>query len=86
MSTASLVIGIVTLLLSFVIWVPCLGWTSWFLWFIPIIGIVLGGMGMSADKRAGNGSGMATAGLVLSIIAFLIISVRAFVSIFTLGI
>lgn len=41
---------------------------------------------MGADKQAGKPTGMATAGLVLSIVAFLIIGVRAIVSIFTLGI
>jgi len=86
MSTAGLVLGIVSLLLGLMAWFPCMGWSSWFIWILPLIGAILGGVGMGADKQAGKPTGMATAGLVLSIVAFLIIGVRAFVSIFTLGI
>lgn len=86
MSTAGLVIGIISLLLGIMAWFPCMGWSSWFIWILPLIGCILGGIGIGADKQAGKGGGLAVAGLVLSIIAFLIIGIRAFVSIFTLGI
>lgn len=60
MAVAALVLGIVSLVLS---WVP------FFDWILGALAIIFGAIGMSAAKqRGGAGRGMAVAGLVLGII------------------
>src|SRR5688572_25826262 len=63
LGTAGLVVGIIALLFSFI---PCLG-----LWAIvpAIVGIILSAIGRKQAKRANAPTGMATGGLVCSIIA-----------------
>lgn len=63
MAVAGLVLGIVSIVLSFI---PCINWSA----ILPaIVGIVLSSVGLAQSKKTGEGKGMATAGLVLSIIA-----------------
>ena len=63
MGVVSLVFGIISLVLC---WFPVLNWVALAL---SIVGIVMGAVGMSKAKRAGESSGLATAGLVLCIVA-----------------
>jgi glycerol-3-phosphate acyltransferase PlsY len=58
MAVASLVLGIVSLLTSWL----------WFMGLVPILGIVFGVLGMKKEE----GKGMAIAGLIISIIAIVI--------------
>lgn len=63
MGIASLVIGIIAIVASFI---PCAG----FFTFIPaIVGIVLGAIGRVKLKEKNEPTGTATAGLVLNIVA-----------------
>jgi len=66
MGVASLVLGIVSIVFC---WIPCVG----NLCCIPaLIGIILGACGIGvAKKHNGEGKGVAIAGFVLSIIAFI---------------
>ena len=63
MGVVSLVFGIISLILC---WIPAINWVALVL---SVIGIVMGAVGKSKAKKSGQGSGVATAGLVLSIIA-----------------
>ena len=62
---ASMVLGIVSLVLFCWIYVsiPC-----------ALVGVILGGVGMKKSKDAGMSAGMATAGLVCSIISLAIVA------------
>ena len=63
MGIASLVIGIIAIVASFI---PCAGLFT----FIPaIVGLILGAVGRSQLKKKGEPTGVATAGLVLNILA-----------------
>ena len=63
MGVASLVIGIISIVLSFI---PCVNWFA----LVPsIVGIILGAVGLSKAKKANEPTGCATAGLVLNIIS-----------------
>ena len=69
MGVASLVIGIVSVVLGFI---PCVGQLA----FIPsIVGIILGAVGIATGKKAQPPKpiGTAIAGLVLNIIAIVVI-------------
>lgn len=69
MGIASLVIGIVSVILGFI---PCVGQIA----FVPsIVGIVLGAIGISKAKKAQppQPTGSAIAGLVLNIVAIVVI-------------
>ena len=71
MPVASLVCGILALILSFI---PCIGW--FLALILAVLGIVFGGVGITqANKSGGEGKGMSTAGLVLSILALVWIAV-----------
>ena len=63
MGVVSLVFGIISLILC---WFPVVNYIALAL---SVIGIVMGAVGKSKAKKAGQSSGVATAGLVLSIIA-----------------
>ena len=65
-SIAALVLGIASVVLAFI---PIVTWFS-----LPagIVGVVLAAMAMKGAKAAGMSSGMAIAGLVLSIIGLVI--------------
>ena len=63
MGVVSLVFGIISLILC---WIPAINWIALVL---SVIGIVMGAVGRSKAKKAGEGTGVATAGMVLSIIA-----------------
>lgn len=63
MGVASLVLGIVGLILSFI---PCVGWIALAL---TIPGVILGAIGISAAKKSGQGKGISVAGLVCSLLA-----------------
>ena len=63
MGVVSLVFGIISLVLC---WFPVL---NWFALVLSVVGIVMGAVGMGKAKRAGESSGLATAGLVLCIVA-----------------
>ena len=73
MGVAALVIGIISMILGFI---PFCGAIA----FIPaIIGIILAIVDIVKKKKAGEKKGVAIAGLVLSIIAVVVISVWSFV-------
>jgi hypothetical protein len=58
------VAGFVTGLLGLVFfWVPGLGLT------LGALGIILGGVGMSAARKVGSSNGLAVAGLILGIVS-----------------
>ena len=63
MGVVSLVFGIISLILC---WIPAINWIALVL---SVIGIVMGAVGRSKAKKAGESTGVATAGMVLSIIA-----------------
>lgn len=64
MAVAGLVLGILGLVLC---WIPFVGWLC------ALLGIILGGLGMSKAKSiAGKGKGMAIAGLICGLIGLLI--------------
>ena len=63
MGVASLVIGIVAVVLSFI---PCVNWFA----FVPaIVGLILGACGLSSAKKQNQPTGKAVAGIVLNILA-----------------
>jgi hypothetical protein len=67
MAVASLVLGIVCLVVTFI---PCIGWLA----IIPsIVGLVLGAVALKKAKNTRSPTGMAVTGLVLNIIALCII-------------
>lgn len=73
MGVASLVLGIVSLVIGFI---PFCGVIA----LIPaVVGVILGAIDFSAKKKAAQPKGMATAGLILSIIAIVIIAYYYFV-------
>jgi hypothetical protein len=63
MSVASLVLGIVSVIVAFI---PFCGW---FALAPSVVGLALGGAGFSKAKKEDSPTGMATAGIVLNIIA-----------------
>ena len=63
MGVVSLVFGIIAVI---VCWIPGINWIGLVL---SILGIVLGAVGKSSASKQGKPTGVATAGLVLSIIA-----------------
>ena len=69
MGIAALILGIVCVVLC---WIPVWNWIGIAL---GVIGIILGALGMSKAKKTGNGKGVATAGLVLSIIGVAIAAI-----------
>jgi hypothetical protein len=76
MAAASVVLGVVSLLMMFggifLTVVPGLGMVlSFGAPVVALVGAVLGGLAMSRAKQEGESSGAAIAGLILSIIAFL---------------
>jgi len=62
MGVAGLVLGILSAIGG---WIPGV---SFFAWAFGIIGIILSAIGRSSASKAGKPTGIATAGLVLSII------------------
>jgi len=66
MGVAGLILGILGAIISFV---PGGGY---FAWFIALIGIVLSAIGMSKAKKANQPAGICIAGLVLSIVGFVL--------------
>ncbi|MBQ4480830.1 MAG: hypothetical protein IJJ33_08750 [Victivallales bacterium] len=67
MGVASLVIGIIAVILGFI---PCVGQFA----FIPaVLGIILGAVGIASAKKNNQPKGTAVAGLVLNIIAVAVI-------------
>ena len=82
MGIVSLVFGILLIIMAVTAWLPCLGWTNWFLWIIPLIFIIISAVAIGVDKEH---RGMAIAGLVLSILAFISCLVRGFIAIFLAG-
>jgi steroid 5-alpha reductase family enzyme len=72
-AVASLVLGIIAFILSFI---PCIGIFA----IVPaILGIIFGIVGMSSAKKTGQGKGMAVAGLILSILAIIWVPLFIFV-------
>jgi hypothetical protein len=66
MGIAGLVLGIIGAILSFI---PGGGY---FGWLICLVGIILSAIGMSKAKKANQPAGAAIAGLVLSIVGFVL--------------
>ena len=67
MGTTALVLGIVGLITSWIPYVACFGWV------MCILAIIFGGIGIArANKGEATNKGMATAGLVLGILAFVV--------------
>jgi len=66
MGIAGLILGILGAILSFI---PGGGY---FGWLVALIGIILSAVGMSKAKKANQSAGAAIAGLVLSIIGFVL--------------
>ena len=73
MGVASLVLGIVGLVFSFI---PCLG--SWGI-FLTVPGIVLGAIGLASASKKNAPKGLAIAGLVCSIIGSIIAGYQYYV-------
>lgn len=69
MGVAALVLGIVCVVLC---WIPVWNWVGIGL---GVVGIILGALGKGKAKQAGQSTGTATAGLVLSIIGVSIAAV-----------
>lgn len=66
MGVASLVLGIISILIC---WIPCVGWFA----FIPaIVGAILGLVDMIQKKKNGEKRGIAIAGFVLCVIAIIV--------------
>ena len=63
MGVASLVLGIVALVVA---WIPCVG--AYALVF-SIVGLILGAVGIAVAKKKGQGKGLSIAGLVCNVIA-----------------
>ena len=69
MKIASLVIGCVTILLSFI---PCLGWFA----ILPaVVGIILGVLAFKQARKNNQPKGMPIAGIVLNIVSILFVCV-----------
>jgi len=70
MGIASLIIGIVAIVLAFV---PCAGWIT----ALPaaVIGLILGIIEMVQKSKKNEPKGMGTAGLILNILAIIIVIV-----------
>ena len=66
MGVAGLILGILGMICAFI---PGVNLVSW---IFPLIGIVLSAIGMSNAKKLSQPSGISVAGLVLSIVSFLI--------------
>ena len=66
MGIAGLILGILGAILSFI---PFGGYVGWLL---CLIGIVLSAMGMSKAKKTNQPAGTAVAGLIISIIGFVL--------------
>jgi hypothetical protein len=72
LATASLVLGIIGLVMFWAVWVP---------FVLGILAIVFGAIGRSRAKQGAPNGGLATAGLVLGIVS-LVIAVLFFVLFF----
>lgn len=72
MAVASLVLGILTVVLS---------WTVWLAWILGVLAIVFGAIGRGKARQGAPNGGMATAGLILGIVGF-VLSILIVVAIF----
>jgi hypothetical protein len=66
MAIAGLVLGLVGVVLAFI---PCIGWIGGII--CGILGLVFAAIGMGQAGKVGAPKGMATAGLVLSLVAII---------------
>ncbi len=72
MAIAALVLGVVALVFSLI---PCVGMLA----FIPaVLGVILGALGMKEAKTTDKGKGMATTGLILSVLTIIWIPIYTF--------
>ena len=86
MGIVALVFGILSFVYCIIVWFPCLGWTSWFLWLMPLAGLIISIVATATARRDSGDTGMSIAGLVLCSLALVVVLVRALVSVFTAGI
>lgn len=70
MGVASLILGIISLVIA--VFFSSLGWLGALL---GLLGIILGAVGRKKAKEAGSSSGVATGGLVCSIIGLVLCSI-----------
>jgi hypothetical protein len=82
MGIAGLVCGIVVFVMAVIAWLPCLGWTNWFLWILPLIAAILSAVGIGVDRKRRV---MAIVGLILSLIALCSCVIRGIIAIFFMG-
>ncbi len=73
MGVASLVLGIVALIVA---WIPCVGVYAL---LFSVLGLILGAVGIAKAKKTGQGKGLSVAGLVCNIIATVIAAIWFFV-------
>ena len=65
MSTAGLVIGIITLVFFFIAAVPCLGALNWLNIPFAILGLILNIIAIAQSSSAGTGMGKNVAGAIM---------------------
>ena len=72
MGVASLVLGIIALIVA---WIPCVGVYAL---LFSVLGLILGAVGIAKAKKTGQGKGLSIAGLVCNIIATVIAAIWFF--------